>query len=90
MAGEQHEDWYAEINPNCTVPALVHGDVTLTASVDIAHYLVTTFSKGHTLYPDDEEETCKIDQFIEYCQTELFPHVKEIVVCLVFIIIFYN
>lgn len=79
LAGEQHEDWFAEINPNCTVPALVHGDVTLTASVDIAHYLVTTFSKGCTLYPDDEEETCKIDQIIEYCQTELFPHVKEIV-----------
>lgn len=80
MAGEQHSEWFQEINAEHTVPAMTHGDVTLCQSSDIARYLVTTFAKGHKLYPDHEETRCKIDEFLEYCQTDLLPHVKEIVV----------
>lgn len=42
---EQMEEWFLKINPKHTVPVLVHGNMTLTESVDISKYLIYNFGQ---------------------------------------------
>ena len=44
--GEHKKSPYIDINPNGTVPCLVHGDMKLTDSMPIATYLADQFGKG--------------------------------------------
>jgi len=82
--GEHKKEEYLAINPNGTVPTMVHGDVTICQSRDIGRYLVNTFSKGNALYPEDEEKRKQIDELLAFDDTELFPSVAKVVVSLCF------
>ena len=46
MSGENKKSPYIDINPNGTVPTLVHDDLTLTDSMPISTYLADQFGKG--------------------------------------------
>lgn len=47
---EYFEPWYVRLNPNVTVPTLIHGDVVMTSSVDMLDYVDEHFS-GPLLKP---------------------------------------
>jgi len=68
--GEGKSEEYLKINPNGTVPSMTHGDVTICESVDIAKYLVKTFGKGSSLYPDD---AAQVDEVMGISQSVVYP-----------------
>ncbi|MDX1404332.1 MAG: glutathione S-transferase family protein [Woeseiaceae bacterium] len=52
---DQHKPEYVAINPNGTIPVLVHGDVVLAESTEMGEYIDAAFP-GPPLRPDDPIE----------------------------------
>lgn len=52
LAFDQHKPEYLAINPNGTIPVLVHGDVMLAESTEMGEYIDGAFP-GPSLRPDD-------------------------------------
>jgi len=52
---DQHKPEYLAINPNGTIPVLVHGDVMLAESTEMGEYIDGAFS-GPALRPESPEE----------------------------------
>lgn len=52
---DQHKPEYLAINPNGTIPVLVHGDVMLAESTEMGEYIDGAFT-GPALRPDSPEE----------------------------------
>jgi glutathione S-transferase len=46
LAGEQFEDWYRKLNPNCVVPTLIHDGVPICESAVICEYLEDEFPQS--------------------------------------------
>jgi glutathione S-transferase len=54
LAGEQFQDWYRKLNPNCVVPTLIHDDRVICESAVICEYLEDAFPEP-SLRPQDLE-----------------------------------
>jgi glutathione S-transferase/GST-like protein len=52
---DQHKPEYLAVNPNGTIPTLVHGDVVLTESTEMGEYIDAEFP-GPPLRPESPEE----------------------------------
>jgi glutathione S-transferase/GST-like protein len=52
---DQHKPEYLAINPNGTIPTLVHGDTVLTESTEMGEYIDAAFP-GPSLRPEKPEE----------------------------------
>lgn len=57
-------DWYADIHPFATVPALVDGDVTFVESNTILRYLARREGRDD-LYPADASGQAAVDQLLD-------------------------
>lgn len=58
-----HEEWYAKINPKMTVPTLKYNDEVLTES----HKIISFLNKQHPekqLIPDDEHNRAKVESYV--------------------------
>ena len=60
---EHHSPDYLKINPNGTIPALVHDDLVLTESTAIMEYADEAFA-GPKLTPDDPVERWRMRWWI--------------------------
>ena len=69
-SGENKKEEYLKINPKGTVPAMVVGDEKICESSDIAKKLVH-MAPQKALYP--AENTEKIDEILNWVQTDLYP-----------------
>lgn len=65
---------YLEINPLGTVPTLVDGDVIMTESAGIAHYLVTRYGPTELAVTPDEPDYGRFVDFLHHSDATLtFP-----------------
>lgn len=69
LTGEHKQPEYLAINPNGTVPAMVHGETKITESLDIAKYLASTFGNNCALYPTEGAEKEFIDKSLDFSVT---------------------
>lgn len=70
--GEQHNEKYAEMNPNQLVPTLIDGDFVLNQSLSIIDYLEES-KLGLSLYPDDHYEKAKVKALALDIACEIHP-----------------
>jgi glutathione S-transferase/GST-like protein len=62
---DQHKPEYLAINPNGTIPTLVHGDTVLTESSEMGEYIDAAFP-GPPLRPDEPEERWRMRRWAKY------------------------
>lgn len=74
--GRLDTDEYAAINPNRMIPAIRDGDFALWESNAIIRYLAARYGMG-TLCPEDAQVRAVADQWMEWCQTRVFPPVIQ-------------
>ncbi len=72
LAGEQHADWYAAINPKCVVPSLVHGDQIVLESSLINLYLEDV-APGPALVPAAPAERYAMRKWVHRFDQEVHP-----------------
>ena len=58
---DQHKPEYLAINPNGTIPVLVHGDVMLAESTEMGEYIDGAFT-GPALRPDSQPQERRVDR----------------------------
>lgn len=73
MNGEQFHPDFLKINPTHTLPALVDEDFIVWDSHAVCTYLHEKFSKDDKFYPKDLLTRTKIDQFLHFDGSTLFP-----------------
>lgn len=81
--GENLSHEYRALNPNCQVPTLVDGDITLYESNAIMRYLCLKHSL-HTWYPEALPQRARVEQWLDWNQCRLGPAVLDIVLNKVF------
>ena len=74
---------YSSLNPNSTVPTLIDiNGFTLWESHAICKYLVSKYEKSEetvcSLYPRDVQIRAKVDQWLDWKATTLYPHIRTI------------
>lgn len=74
---DQHKPAYLEINPQGTIPTLVHGDVVLTESTEMGEYIDGAFD-GPPLRPEDPEERWRMRWWCKYLDTYFGPSLSMI------------
>lgn len=75
---------YLEINPLGTVPALLDGDVMMTESSAIAHYLATRYGPSDLAVTTDEHDYPVFLDFLHHADSTLtFPQTVYIRFCLI-------
>jgi len=67
---ENRADWFLDINPNGTVPALVDGAFTLTESATILRYLAGL--AGSPAYPSEPRARAKVDEALDWFNTGFY------------------
>ncbi|KAJ6637841.1 Glutathione S-transferase D7 [Pseudolycoriella hygida] len=86
LNGEQLKPDFLKINPTHTLPTLDDNGFILWDSHAINTYLITKYGgDNHELYPNDVVERSKIDQFLHFDGSTLFPRFGAIVVEICFI-----
>jgi glutathione S-transferase/GST-like protein len=74
---DQHAPEYLKINPNGTIPALVHDDLMLTESTAIMEYVDAAFP-GPKLTPDDPVERWRMRWWMRFFDQYFAPSVSMI------------
>jgi len=74
---DQHKPDYLKINPNGTIPALVHGDLVLTESTAIMEYVDEAFD-GPSLRPDAPEERWRMRWWMRFFDQYFAPSLSMI------------
>jgi glutathione S-transferase/GST-like protein len=74
---DQHSPGYLKINPNGTIPALVHDDLMLTESTAIMEYVDEAFP-GPPLRPNAPEERWRMRWWMRYFDQYFAPSVSMI------------
>lgn len=81
--GEHMGPDYLAINPNHQVPSLVDEDVSLYESHAIMRYLCDKHDLS-SWYPKDAVKRAQVDQWLDWCQCQFGPMVKDIVFNMLF------
>ncbi|XP_066598947.1 glutathione S-transferase 1-like [Prorops nasuta] len=68
---------FVKINPARTIPTLDDNGFILADSHAIMCYLVSKYAKDDSLYPKDIHRRAKVDQFLYFDASELFPPLKR-------------
>jgi glutathione S-transferase len=68
--GDHLAGWYAQVNPNRTVPALVDGGFRLFESATILRYLADLV--GSPTYPRDLRSRAKVDEALDWLNTGFY------------------
>jgi GSH-dependent disulfide-bond oxidoreductase len=74
---DQHRPDYLEINPDGTIPAMVHGDRVLTESTPIMEYVDEAFA-GPPLRPRDPYELWRMRWWMRYFDSYFAPSLSMI------------
>jgi glutathione S-transferase/GST-like protein len=74
---DQHKPEYLKINPNGTIPAMVHGDLMLTESTAIMEYVDEAFG-GPKLRPDAPEDRWRMRWWMRFFDQYFAPSVSMI------------
>ena len=74
---DQHSPDYLKINPNGTIPALVHDDRMLTESTAIMEYIDEAFP-GPSLSPDNPEERWRMRWWMRFFDQYFAPALSMI------------
>lgn len=74
---DQHSPDYLKINPNGTIPTLVHDDLMLTESTAIMEYVDRTFP-GPSLTPDDPVERWRMRWWMRFFDQYFAPALSMI------------
>ncbi|WP_417320111.1 glutathione S-transferase family protein [Emcibacter sp.] len=69
---DQHKPEYLEINPQGTIPAMLHGDRVLTESTAIMEYVDEAFD-GPALMPADAYERLRVRWWMKFMDQWLAP-----------------
>ncbi|KAG4079212.1 hypothetical protein HA402_004587 [Bradysia odoriphaga] len=81
LTGEQLKPEFLKINPTHTLPTLDDNGFILWDSHAINTYLLTKFGgNNHELYPSDIAQRARIDQFLHFDGSTLFPRFGSLVV----------
>ncbi len=75
LAFEQHAPGYLQINPNGTVPAMVHDGVLVPESTVMMEYIDATFA-GPALRPDDPFERWRMRWWCRYFDQVVGPSIS--------------
>ena len=74
---DQHKPDYLKINPNGTIPALVHDDKMLTESTAIMEYVDMAFD-GPSLTPESPEERWRMRWWMRFFDQYFAPSISMI------------
>lgn len=77
MKGEGQAPWFKAINPAGKIPVLQDGDLTLSESGAILHYIAEKFPHSG-LMPGDPRARAEVHRWTFYALTELEPHLWAI------------
>lgn len=77
MKGEGQAPWFKAVNPAGKIPVLEDGDLTLTESAAIVHYIAEKFPQSGLL-PSDLRSRAEVHRWTFYALTELEPHLWAI------------
>ena len=80
---ENTREAYFRINPKGLVPAMVHDGVVITESIDILRYIEERFPEP-ALYPRDEEERRKVDEWLNLATERHMSVVKTYMYAMAF------
>lgn len=81
LSGEQLKPDFLKLNPTHTLPTLDDNGFVLWDSHAINTYLLTKYGgNNHELYPSNVSERSKIDQFLHFDGSTLFPRFGSLVV----------
>ena len=69
---DQHKPDYLEINPQGTIPAMIHGDRVLTESTAIMEYADAAFD-GPALMPEDPRDRWRVRWWMKFMDQWLAP-----------------
>jgi glutathione S-transferase/GST-like protein len=69
---DQHKPEYLAVNPQGTIPAMLHGKQVLTESTAIMEYVDATFD-GPSLMPDDPRDRWRIRWWMKFMDQWLGP-----------------
>ena len=69
---DQHKPGYLAINPQGTIPAMIHGDLVLTESTAIMEYVDEAFD-GPPLMPDNPQDRWRIRWWMKFMDQWLGP-----------------
>lgn len=72
---DQHDPKYLEINPQGTIPAMVHGDHMLTESTAIMEYVDQVFD-GPSLMPSNIKDQWRVRWWMKFIDQWLAPPVS--------------
>ena len=73
MKGEGYAPAFKAINPLGKIPALQDGELTLTESMAIVHYVADKFPQSRLL-PEDSATRAQVHRWAYYAVTEVEPH----------------
>lgn len=77
LSFDQHQPEYLAVNPDGTIPALVHGDLVLTESTPIMEYVDEAFA-GPPLKPTDPVERWRMRWWMRFFDAYFAPSMSMI------------